>query len=576
MTPAASDYSTILEYQLPMEHRRPDVVLLLRDGVLVLELKSKSRADLADLDQAGAYARDLLAYHRDCDGRTVWPALVLMHARGRLGEKAGVEVLGPDAVDSLIAQYDVAGALGPIDRDSFLDPEAYRPLPTLVKAARALMETGHLPRIKRPDTETGPTLAFLKELAINAAATRSRHLVLITGLPGTGKTLVGLQLAHAGYLDELAVPRAGKAPTTPAVYLSGNGPLVEVLQYELRKAGGGGATFVRGVKAYVERYSSGRDLVPPEHVLIFDEAQRAFDAATVDSTHKEMSAGKSEPEHFVEFAERVPEWCVVVGLIGSGQEIHVGEEGGVVQWRDAIARSSDPGQWTVHCPPTLSPAFEGVTIQSDARLELTAQLRYHLADEVNTFVSCLLGETTGDAATVASSLEAARYHLRITRDLDVAKKYLRDRFASDPDSRYGLIASSRDKCLWEFGVPNDFRSTQRVSYGPWFVEGDDDPRGRSCRSLRTCATEFKCQGLELDAALLAWGSDFVRQDGSWSNAHARRYQRGTSVHDALQLRTNAYRVLLTRGRDGVTVFIPPIPMLDETFDFLRRAGFTEL
>ena len=118
------------------------------------------------------------------------------------------------------------------------------------------------------------------------------------------------------------------SPRHPPSILSGNGPLVQVLQNELKGGGGGGAAFVRPIKAYVERYSSRPGLVPPKHVLIFDEAQRAFDAAQVAATHAGQGDGKSEPEHFVEFAERVPEWCVVVGLIGSGQEIHIGEEAG--------------------------------------------------------------------------------------------------------------------------------------------------------------------------------------------------------------------------------------------------------
>src|SRR5436190_1588491 len=131
------------------------------------------------------------------------------------------------------------------------------------------------------------------------------------------------QTVHARYLDDLAVARDNGKPTTPAVFLSGNGPLVEVLQYEMRSAGDG-KTFVRGVKDYVKRYSSKRSLVPPEHVLVFDEAQRAFDTDKMRESHDDKHA-RSEPEEFISFADRIPEWCVVIGLIGSGQEIHVGE-----------------------------------------------------------------------------------------------------------------------------------------------------------------------------------------------------------------------------------------------------------
>jgi hypothetical protein len=572
----AGTYSAILEYQLPMESRRPDVILLVGGTVLVLELKGKSRPMLADVDQVSGYARDLRAYHVACATRQVLPILMLMRTKGRYGELAGVDVIGPDVLDELVALIDVADA-DQTDARTFLNPDAYRPLPTIVEAARELMESGELRRIERADAATQPTLEYLSEVAHLAASTRTRHLVLLSGLPGTGKTLVGLQLAHARFLDDLAVARAGQKPTAPAVYLSGNGPLVQVLQYELRAGGGGGATFVRPVKAYVERYSKHPNLRPPEHVLIFDEAQRAFDAAQVAVTHGGHGEGKSEPEHFVEFAERVPEWCVVVGLIGSGQEIHVGEEAGIGQWRDAVERAPTPSSWTVHCPPHLGGAFDGLArVVQEPRLHLNVELRFHLAEDVHRYVQALLGESGAPLADIASTLEANGYHLRITRDLDAAKSYLRNRYEAAPDARFGLIASSRDSLVARFGVPNDFQSTKRVRHGPWFAEGDEDPLGRSCRMLRECVTEFGCQGLELDAVLLAWGVDFVRDRGAWTNRFAKRYQSPASIKDGFQLRRNAYRVLLTRARDASVVFVPPVSVMDETYAYLRDAGMREL
>jgi len=578
--PLADSYAALLEYQLPLEHRRPDVILLIGGAVLVLEFKGKREPELADLDQASAYARDLRAYHRECADRTVRAALVLTRAHGHLGERAGVSIVGIDAIDGLADDIKADDATLPISRAAFLDPSAYRPLPTLIQAARELMESGSLRRIERADAETGPTLNYLTDVAHEAARTRTRHLVLLSGLPGTGKTLVGLQLAHARFLDDLAVERPGGRPTAPAIYLSGNGPLVQVLQYELRSAGGGGSAFVRPVKAYVEMYSRRHAAVPPEHVLIFDEAQRAFDADQVSQVHKDGSSdGRSEPEHFVEFAERIPEWCVVVGLIGSGQEIHVGEEGGIGQWRTAVEHSRDPGNWVIHIAPGLEPAFEGyLNHRVDSRLHLTAELRYHLATDVHAFVGQLLAAPADPTLPqVASALEGDGYHLRITRDLDTAKVYLRQRYEGEPDKRYGLVASSRDKHLVAFGVPNDWNSTKVVKNGPWYVEGDEDELGRSCRALRTCVTEFGCQGLELDAVLLAWGTDLVIDaNGLWSNRLAKQYQRPSSIRDAHQLRVNAYRVLLTRGRDATVVFVPPLPVLDQTYAALVSAGFQEL
>lgn len=576
--PGAAMYSAILEYQLPMEHRRPDVILLMGGGVLVLELKGKSRVELADIDQASAYARDLRAYHAECEGRPVYPALMLMGARGRIGLQAGVEVIGPDALDELASELDARSPAKPISRPAFLNPDAYRPLPTIVAAARELMATGQIRRIRRAEVATEPTLDVLNQIAHSAAQTSTRHLVLLSGLPGTGKTLVGLQLAHAAFLDDLSVERGGGKPTAPAVYLSGNGPLINVLQYELRGAGGGGATFVRPVKAYVQRYASRPNLVPQEHVLIFDEAQRAFDVEKMAQTHGTAGGPMSEPDHFIEFAERVPEWCMVVGLIGAGQEIHVGEEAGIAQWRTAIERSKNAESWTVHLPPNLATTFEGMpNVESRVALHLSVELRYHLAEDVHRHVAGMLDDaTTIDLHALATRLELQGYPLRITRDLEVGKGYLRDRYRESPDSRFGLVASSRDSSVVQFGVPNDFQSTKQVRFGPWFAEGEDDPLGRSCRALRTCVTEFGCQGLELDASLLAWGTDLVRAHGRWSNQYAKRYQSPGQVHDAMQLRRNAYRVLLTRARETTVVFLPPLPALDETFHFLVAAGFKEL
>lgn len=577
-TKEADVYSAILEYQLPMEARRPDVVLLLGGPVLVLEIKGKLLPQRVDIDQAAAYARDLRGYHRECSDRTVEPALVLIKASGHLATESGVQIVGPDVLDEVAAALTEAHPGPRVDMERFLDASAYRPLPSLVEAARELLETGEISRIGSIDDKTRPTLELISQIARDAARTRTRHLVLLTGLPGTGKTLVGLQLAHARFLDDIAVERADGKPTAPAVYLSGNGPLVEVLQYELRGAGGGGKAFVRDVKAYVSTYSKRPDLVPPEHVLIFDEAQRAFDAEQVERKHTGGGDGRSEPEHFIEFAERVPEWCVVVGLIGTGQEIHIGEEGGLVQWRRAVEGSHRASEWTVHAPPDVADTFDGMSrLEIDEPLHLRDEIRFHLANQVHLFVQMLLGEVPDRRLKeIGISLDQNGYHFRITRDLDAAKRYLRDRYFDDPDARYGLIASSKDRDLTSYGVMNDFQSTKRVQNGPWFADGDDDPRSRSCRELRTCVTEFGCQGLELDASLLAWGSDFIREGGIWSNRLARGYQRPAHVRNPFQLRRNAYRVLLTRGRDATVVFVPPMRLLDETYAYFVEAGFREL
>ena len=582
----AEHYIAILEYELPLESRRPDVVLLINGAVVVLELKGKIEPEQADLDQAAAYARDLRCYHRHCADREVHAVVVPTRAPGYIGVRDGVHICGPASLHQLIADFQRPWADGPLTAEQFLAQDAYCPLPTLVQAARELFLEGKIRPIHRARAETQPAIDEIAHIAHEAAQTHTRHLVLVTGVPGSGKTLVGLSAVHNPALNDLAVERAGGKPTAPGIFLSGNGPLVQVLQYELRGAGGGGKTFVRDVKNYVKQYLGDAKQVPPQHVIVYDEAQRAWDLEQVMSKHS-LPFPKSEPEAFVDFGERVPGWSVLVGLIGSGQEIHVGEEAGLGQWRTALEKAGDPKSWTVHAPQNVLDAFFGPDwvsgkrlaskTEASAALELTVELRFHFADDLDDWVENLLeGDDPHHGGELAGRLEAAGYHLRMTRDLDTAKGYLAERYAEAPDARYGLLASSRDKVLeTDWDVPNGWHATQRVQLGPWYGEGDGD--SRSCRSLNQCVTEFGAQGLELDAVLLAWGTDFIRvsaPDGSehWSDEYAKRHQRGSHVKDPYRLRVNAYRVLLTRGRDAAVVFIPPDSRLDRTAAWLQAHG----
>lgn len=573
-------YTAILEYELPLESRRTDAIFLLRESVVVIELKGKVKPSDADIDQAHAYARDLRCYHAECEHRPVHALLVPTGARGDLGARRGVRICGPDTLDAVVAEFDTSHTGRLLEPARFLSGDAYRPLPTLVAAARELFRTGSLRRVRRAAAATQPAIDAISAIVHEAARTRTRRLVLLTGVPGAGKTLVGLSLVHSHFIDDLAVARSSGKPTSPAVFLSGNGPLVEVLQYELKTDAGSGKTFVRGVKDYVKHYSV-RGRIPAEHVLVYDEAQRAYDAAMVASKHPDMATtARSEPELFVEFAERVPEWCVVVGLIGGGQEIHVGEEAGTIQWADAIKASPQRDQWTIHGPASLIEAFSAARYVPDPVLNLDKSLRSHLSEDLHKHVAGIVSNPPAPARSLASLAEVLAtqgYDLRITRDLAFAKAYLRERYADSPDARYGIVASSRDKDLARFGVMNDFQSTRVMRYGPWYGDDEDQPGSRSCRLLRDCATEFGAQGLELDAVLLAWGTDFVLKDGRWSIEGARGYKRGgPKVRDPWQLRANAYRVLLTRARDATVVFVPNLQELNPTYAFLLDAGFRQL
>jgi hypothetical protein len=583
---AAAGWDAILEYKLFYEERRADAVVLGNGAVAVIELKGKQSPSPADLDQAAAYARDLRAYHALCHERPVTAILVPTRAGFVAREENGVWVVGPEGLDELLRRIS-RGATGPgLTRTEFLDEAHYSPLPTLVEAARDLFHSGTVREIWRARAHTDPAVDAIARIAHDAAHTRTRHLVLITGVPGAGKTLVGMRAVHAHYLDDLAVRRKGRKPTAAGLYLTGNGPLAEVLQYELRKSGGGGKTFVRHIKSYLDSYGGRPDRIPPEHLLVFDEAQRAFDADRVADVHNDWPVERvaAEPELFLRLCERMPEWSVIVGLIGGGQEIHIGEERGLIQWRDALERAPAGEQWIVHGPADLEPLLGGRRMEFcwNPALHLDTEIRFHLAHDLHSFIARTLEGEVAAASRLGEALWRPHgraedgLRLWITRDFESARLYFRERFGAEPGRRFGLLASSKDKLLPKYGVDNSFQTTRRLRRGPWFTNGDEDLN--SCRHLRTVATEFDSQGLELDMALLCWGGDLVRETGAWTNRHASKYApRGrTRPVDPLQMRMNAYRVLLTRGREGTIVFVPPDRLLDETWDHLLACGFREL
>ena len=563
---------TILEYELPRDFRRPDVLVLRSGLVVVLEVKGRVGMAQAARDQVSAYARDLRAYHRACADQIVVPILVPSNGSSEPVLIDDVWVVGPAGVHGLLLKLGAGDDTGPITPGEFLAEDAYAPLPSIVQAARALFEKEELPRIKRARAATDPALKAISDIAHEAARTKSRHLVLLSGVPGAGKTLVGLQLAHAGWLDDLAVERENGKPSLPAVYLSGNGPLVAVLQDALKGKSSPGGVFVQDIKKYIDYFTRRPKVAPPEHLIIFDEAQRAHDAERVASVHKKP-VGQSEPEHLIEFCQRIPEWSVLVALIGSGQAIHVGEEGGIALWRDAVARSVE--NWTVHAASQFETQLTApnVTPRWNDALNLDTELRFHLTPKIEEFVGGLLDGASKDTLrAVAEGIAKDGHRFFVTRSLETAKSYILQRYEEAPEARYGVLASSKDKILLKHDVDNTFQTTKRLKVGPWYNRPSSDPL--SCCNLDTVATEFSSQGLELDFVLLAWGSDLLFERGCWSN----RMSRGTMgvVHDPLQLRKNVYRVLLTRGRDGTVVFVPEDPNLDSTYEYLSDVGFRNL
>ncbi len=548
--------------QLPRDSRRPDVIVLERGCVAVLELKGALHPSRASLDQAFGYARDLRAYHAACAGRAVTPVLLVRGGGAEAIERDGVHVVGPAGLDTLLERLSASGE-SVISAQEFLALDAYAPLPTIVQAARELFHRRELPMIKRARAATDLALQYISAIARKAAQQRTRHLVLLSGVPGSGKTLVGLQLVHAHWLDDLAVPRANGRLASPAVYLSGNGPLVQVLQDALKDAGGAGRTFVQAIKDYVRQHTRPGAPVPPEHLIVFDEAQRAHDAERVAHVHG-GAVGMSEPEHLIEFCDRIPGWCVLVALIGDGQAIHVGEEGGVPLWCDAIRQSKRAEKWTVHAAPAFAETFRDLLGSKhwNPALSLDTEIRFHLTPKVHQFVAGLLNGLPGNQLQpMADELHEGGHRFLLTRDLESARSYLRERYADARFARYGLLRRRKTNGYRSSGSTTHSRPPN--SCGSVLGTTPILQTSSLAAGSETVATEFSSQGLELDCALLAWGSDLLWAGDDWSIEFSGKNR--PPLKDPRTVRRNVYRVLLTRGRDGTVVFVPPDARMNGTF-----------
>ena len=467
----------------------------------------------------------------------------------------------------------------------------YHPTPTIIEAARALYSRHTVDSISRSDA--GATNLRVTSQAVDEIIERSRQngeraIVFLTGVPGAGKTLVGLNIATSR--RELG--------DTRAVFLSGNGPLVAVLQEalvrdELARSRGQArkGSVLQRVKPFIQNIHHFRDEgirnpdSPFDHVVIFDEAQRAWDLAkTADfmkRRKKIASFDQSESEFLVSYLDRHDDWAVIVCLVGGGQEIHTGEAG-IAAWLDAVRTKF--AQWRVYLPAQLLGseyaadqairAFaENERLSRDDRLHLSVSMRSFRSENVSAFVKAAL-DCDLDAARGLLQQMSTKYPVALTRDLSRAKEWIRSHARGS--ERYGLVASSQAQRLKPHAID------VRVSIDPvhWFLNDRHDTR--SSYYLEDAATEFQIQGLELDWVCVTWDADLRLQGDDWSY-HAFRGDMWTTIRDENRKRylLNAYRVLLTRARQGMVVFIPEgddtdptraRSFYDHTFAYLSELG----
>ncbi len=597
------------EFSIPRMGRRADVILLIGGVVFVVEFKVHATGiDTAAIDQVWDYALDLKNFHEASHHLPIVPILVATDAPGaptvRL-HKDPDGVFRPiavnrstfrDAVD--LALREAAGH--PIDGEQW-SSAPYRPTPTIIEAARALYAQHSVEEIARHDAgaeNLAVTSRHIEELVVDAKEKKRKLILFVTGVPGAGKTLVGLNVATRRRDADLSAP---------AVYLSGNGPLVAVLREaltrdEFRRQSELGQRPRKGeiresVKAFIQNVHHYRDEAirdrvnaPAEHVAIFDEAQRAWTQRQTASfmLRKKNLPGfdQSEPEFLISYMDRHKnDWAVVVCLVGGGQEINIGEAG-IDAWLQAVNFKFP--KWGMHISSRLTDseyaaghALDAVRGRPDVTLDdclhLAVSMRSFRAENVSAFVKALLDRDEREARAAHERL-AEKYPIVVTRDLDAAKEWIRNK--SRGSERYGLVASSKAMRLKPHAID------VRVEIDPvkWFLEGKDDTR--SSYFLEDAATEFQVQGLELDWTCVTWDADLRFHPGGWGYHDFRgsRWQNVNSDENRKYL-LNAYRVLLTRARQGMVIFLPPGSTTDPTrppefysgtADYLRRIGVTFL
>lgn len=544
------NFSIIFEYVLPYESgRRPDIILLSNEYVVILEFKMKNEIKNEDIDQVKAYARDIKEYHYESRDKKVIPLLVLTRT-GSLNEKIdNITCVSGDMLQEVLDNL-FADNITNCDYNYWVASK-YEPLPTIVEAARTFMKNEELPNIRRVNSAGIPqAIENLKNLTEYARDNQKHIIALVTGVPGAGKTYLGLQYVY-------------DIETIGSVYLSGNGPLVQVLTDALKSK-----NFVRNLHNVINEYRRTGAPDFDKNIIVFDEGQRAWDSEQMAAKRND---NRSEPDIMVELCEKRLDWCVLLILVGEGQEIYNGENSGITLWDTALKGSNV--DWEIACPQKLDEYFKDHklldNIEKDS-FDLTVSLRSHLSGTVSEFVNYLMAGEIENASQLTDEIYAEGYNMYCTRNLDDAKNYCKERYAEEPNKQYGLIASSKSSVLKDFDIHNDFKSTRKVNVAKWFNAPSNDPQ--SCCALTDVVTEFAIQGLELDMPIIGWETDMI-----WNGTEWEKFRKTEDINsDANTYRRNSYRVLLTRGRDGFLVFVPPVKRLDSVYELLLDVGIKEL
>lgn len=602
---SGTDGMVFFEYAIPRMGRRIDVVLIVKNVIFVLEFKvGQKEFLLADIDQVWDYALDLKNFHETSHHHLVAPVLIATSAEPQYStlalipdqDRLFVPIKSNSAMLSDVIAAVLATAVGDdIDGTNWITGR-YSPTPTIIEAAKALYSDHSVADISRSDasaTNLRETSSAVSEIIARSKDNNEKAICFVTGVPGAGKTLVGLDIATK-YLDASGGHQS--------VFLSGNGPLVAILTEALardaiRRGLKNGERIRKGdarrdVKVFIQNIHHYRDEYlrdpdpPSDNVAIFDEAQRAWNH---EHTANFMKRKKnvpffphSEPEFLISCLDRHLDWAVIVCLVGGGQEINRGEAG-IGEWIDSLNRSFR--RWKIYISDRLTDSeyaagdainrFENKeNLRLNEKLHLAVSMRSFRAERVSSLIKNVLDLEVDSARQDLNEIRE-KYPIVLTRDLTVAKRWLKGKARGS--ERYGLVVSSNAQRLKPFAI--DVRSP--MDPVKWFLEGKGDVR--SSYYLEDVATEFHVQGLELDWSCVTWDADFRLSGDQWST-HSFVGDKWHTVRkpDRKQYLKNAYRVLLTRARQGMVIVVPEgnsddrtrkSEFYDSTYEYLNEIGF---
>lgn len=589
----------IFEYTIPRMGKRVDVVLLHKNIVFLLEFKCGDHEYRAStVDQVYDYALDLRNFQKESHDKLIANIIVSTNAPVRpIALVENNRIVEPIFCNS----GNIVNAINAISnsyQENFFDyltweNSEYLPTPTIVEAAQALYRGHNVHEITRSDAgaeNLTVTTDAINQIIAYSKENHRKSICFVTGVPGAGKTLVGLNIA---------IQHANAVKGEHAVFLSGNFPLVDVLQEALARDNVEQAKLkdekvskkdaLRSTSAFIQIIHKYRDSfvgnnnVPPERVAIFDEAQRAW---TKEQIANFMAVKKgvpnfpySEPEFLIGTMDRHQDWAVVICLVGGGQEINKGEAG-LPEWFDSLKRAYP--NWDVYLTPQLNDSeyrrtaswedmIVGLRVTENKDLHLATSIRSFRTPDLAAFVKAVLDIDVVKAKELYTRIHD-KYPIILTRNLGEAKAWVKERCKGT--TRYGLIASSGALRLKPEGV---FVKNE-ISVPNWFLNDKDDIR--SCYALEDVVTEFDIQGLEIDYSILAWDADlrFINGEWTYNSFTGNKWYNVNSEENRLYLK-NAYRVLMTRARQGMAIFIPKgddndatrrESFYDGTYEYLKR------